>query len=162
MNKEKASIEIMELFMRVVNKYNALEKIPVRHSLKHDLFHSERHMLDKIADNPDMNITDLAQDTGVTKGAISQIVKKLETKGLVRRYKRGTNDKEVFIELTRAGMDICKKRRKLNKENIMPLCDELKRHTNDEVNFLVSMFHWFDEFMDQSAMKMKSTAHIKS
>jgi DNA-binding MarR family transcriptional regulator len=159
MDIEAASNEIMELFLRVVNKYNALEKIPVRHPSGYGLYQSERHMLDRIGDNPDMNITDLARASGVTKGAISQIVKKLETKEIIRRYKKAANDKEVFIQLTEAGRVVYEKRKRTNKEAIGPLCEELKRHSDDKVVFLVSMFHWLDEFMDQTGEKMKSHGH---
>lgn len=156
MDSEAASNEIMELFLRVVNKYIALEKIPVRHSSGRGLYHSERHMLDRVGDNPDMNITDLARASGVTKGAISQIVKKLETKGIIRRYKKASNDKEVFIELTEAGKDAYEERSMTNIEKIRPLRDELMRHSDEKVVFLVSIFHWLDEFMDETREKMTS------
>jgi len=156
MDIQAASKEIMELFLRVVNKYNALEKIPLWRSSGCGLYHSERHMLDRIGDNPDMNITDLAQASGVTKGAISQIIKKLEAKGIVLRYKKTGNDKEVFIELTESGREIYEERRRVNKETIKPLIEELKQHSDEKVAFLVSMFHWLDEFMDQAGEGMKS------
>jgi len=159
MDIEAACNEIMELLLRVVNKYNALEKIPVRRSSGYGLYHSERHMLDRIGDNPDMNITDLARASRVTKGAISQIVKKLETKEIIRRYKKAANDKEVFIQLTEAGRVVYEKRRRTNKEAIEPLCEELKRHSDDKIVFLVYMFHWLDEFMDQTGQRMKSHGH---
>jgi DNA-binding MarR family transcriptional regulator len=160
METEAASKEIMELFLRVVNKYNALEKIPVRRYSDHGLYHSERHMLDRVADNPDRNITDLARDFGVTKGAITQIAKKLEAKGMIRRYKRAANDKEVFIELTEAGREFCEERSRTNKETMGPLIEELKRHSEETVLFLVSMFHWLDEFMDQVGERMKSDGRL--
>ncbi|MGA2936652.1 MAG: MarR family transcriptional regulator [Syntrophobacteraceae bacterium] len=156
MDREKASNEIMDLFIRVVNKYNGLEKIPVKHSPGIGLYHSERHMLDRVGAHPHMNITELARASGVTKGAISQIVKKLETKGVIRRYKRAANDKEVFIELTETGKKTCEERRRTNKETIVPLRDELDLYSDEHVAFLVHMFHWLDEFMDQTAKMMKS------
>jgi DNA-binding MarR family transcriptional regulator len=156
MDREKASFEIMDLFIRVVNKYNGLERVPLKHSPGPGLYHSERHMLDRIGDNPHMNITELARASGVTKGAISQIVKKLETKGVVRRYKKAANDKEVFIELTETGKKTCEERRRTNKETIGPLREELELHSDEHVAFLVHMFHWLDEFMNQTAKMMKS------
>ncbi len=156
MDKDKACNEIMDLFIRVVNKYNGLEKVPVKHSPGLGLYHSERHMLDTVGVNPDMNMTELARASGVTKGAISQIVKKLETKGVIRRYKKASNDKEVFIELTETGKKICEERRRTNKETIRPLREELESHADEHVAFLVHMFRWLDEFMDQAAKIMKS------
>jgi DNA-binding MarR family transcriptional regulator len=159
MDRKMASREIIERFIRVVNKYNSLEKIPVQYGKNHNLYHSERHMLDKIGDNPDMNVTDLALTVGVTKGAISQMVRKLEDKGVVRRYKRNTNDKEVFIELTKAGRDIYQKHKEVNEETMRPLHEELKKYPDEKVEFLVTMFKWFDGFLDMSREKMKE--HLK-
>ena len=145
----------MELFIGVVRKYNALEKIPVKVSSRHDLFHSERHMLDKIGDHPAMNVSDFAKALGVTKGAVSQVVKKLEGKGVVRRYKSGTNEKEVFLELTQTGREIYLEHKKTNERTIEPLLDELKKYPDDKIRFLIAMFRWIDEFLDQSKKRMK-------
>jgi DNA-binding MarR family transcriptional regulator len=156
MDRKKASTEIMDLFIRAVNKYNGLEKVPVRHSPGLGLYHSERHMLDRIGDNPHMNMTELARASGVTKGAVSQIIKKLETKGVISRYKKAANDKEVFIELTETGKKTCEKRRRTNKETIRPLREELDLHSDEQVAFLVYMFHWLNELLDQTGKMMKS------
>lgn len=155
MDRKNATKEIVELFIRITNKYNSLEKIPVTYGKNHNLYHSERHMLDKIGDNPEMNITEFAHAVGVTKGAISQTAKKLEAKGVVRRYKKGSNDKEVFIELTKAGRDIYKKHKEINEETIRPLYEELKKYPTEKVDFLVTFFKWLDEFLDISRKKMK-------
>jgi len=161
MDVEAAGKEIMEFFLRIVNKYNALERIPAQCTPDYGLYHSERHMLDRVGDNPDMNITELARASGVTKGAISQIVKKLEAKGIIRKHKKAANDKEVFIHLTEAGREVYEERRRTNEEAIRPLIEELKRHPDEKVVFLVSMFDWFDKFMDQAEERMKSDEHTK-
>jgi DNA-binding MarR family transcriptional regulator len=156
MNRELASKEIMMIFLRIVSKYNSLEKIPVKHDALHAIFHSERHMLDRIGDTTDLNITELARSVGVTKGAISQVIKKLENKGLVRKFKKGSSDKEVFVELTDDGKRIHDERTKLNAETLIPLDEELSRYSDNEIALLISFFKWLDNFMDNSRKQMKS------
>jgi DNA-binding MarR family transcriptional regulator len=155
MDRRKAGREIAELFIRAVGKYNALEKIPVKLRSKHALYHSERHMIDRIGDHPGMNITDFAGALGVTKGAVSQVVKKLEAKGVARRYKSGENVKEVFLELTAAGSDIYLEHQKTNEETLAPLLRELEKYPDDKVRFLIAMFKWIDGFLDRSWKDMK-------
>jgi len=145
----------MELFIRMVSEYNALEKIPMKLCSQYDLYHSERHMLDKIGDNPGMNVTDFAKALGVTKGAVSQVVRKLESKGIVRRYKGRTNEKEVLLELTDAGQDIYLEHKRTNEDTIKPFVEELTKHPDDKVQFLMAMFKWIDRFLEQSVKKMK-------
>ena len=158
MDREKASEEIIELFMRLVNKYNSLMKIPLDFGAGSPLYHSEMHMIDQIGDHPEMNITELAELIGVTKGAISQTVKKLEKKGVVSRYKGPENEKEVFLKFTSIGKDIYKKHKEVDKEAIIPLCEELRKYSDDKVYFLVEMFKWMDAFLDDSKEKMQRHA----
>jgi DNA-binding MarR family transcriptional regulator len=158
-DKKKAAIEIADLFVRTANKYRSLERHPVRHGGRHALYHSERHMIDKIGDHPGMNITEFAETAGVTKGAVSQIVAKLERKGVVRRYKKTDNDKEVLIELTKAGKDAYLRHRAVNEETMAPLFQELKKHPDDKVEYLIEMFKWIDGFLDSSKKRME--AHAK-
>jgi DNA-binding MarR family transcriptional regulator len=158
MDVTKASQDISELFIQAVHKYNALEKIPVRVGAKHDLYHSEKHFLDKIGDHPGVNVTEFARAVGITKGAVSQFVKKLENKGLVRKYKSSGNDKEVFLELTRAGRDIYLQHKKKNEETIEPLTEELKKYPDDKIDFLVAMFKWIVDYLEQSRRQMKERA----
>jgi DNA-binding MarR family transcriptional regulator len=155
MDRKKASKDIAELFIRMVNKYNALEKIPARHGTHHNLYHSERHMLDKIGDNTGINVTGFAAAAGVTKGAISQLVTRLEKKGVVRRYKKSTNDKEVFLELTKTGQEVYQQHKEINEKTIIPLFDELSTHSDEKVEFLLHMFKWFDDYLDLSRKKME-------
>jgi DNA-binding MarR family transcriptional regulator len=155
MNRKNASKEITDLFIKMVHKYNSLEKIPARHGTRHSLYHSERHMLDKIGDNTGMNVTEFAAAAGVTKGAISQLVTKLEKKGIVRRYKKSTNDKEVFLELTKSGQKVYQKHQKINEQTILPLNEELSKHSDEKVEFLLTMFKWFNDYLDLSKKKME-------
>jgi DNA-binding MarR family transcriptional regulator len=155
MDRTKAGKEIAELFIRAVQKYNALEKIPVKVGTKHDLYHSEKHFLDVIGDNPGMNMTEFAGSIGVTKGAVSQFVVKLEAKGLVQRYKSGDNGKEVFLELTRAGRELYIQHKKKNEETIKPLIKELDKYSDDKVEFFITMLGWIGDFLEQSKEQMR-------
>jgi DNA-binding MarR family transcriptional regulator len=67
------------------------------------MYRREIHTIQAIGKNPDMNITTLAEYMGVTKGAVSQTIKKLGNKGLVRKTHAPGNAKEVVLELTDLG-----------------------------------------------------------
>jgi DNA-binding MarR family transcriptional regulator len=159
MDRKASCREIMDLFVRAANKYKALEKIPVQYGTKQNLYHSERHVLDNIGDNPGMNVTEFAGSMGVTKGAISQVLKKLEAKGVARRYKKSTNEKEVFVELTKNGKEIYKEHKKINEQTIIPLYQELQKYPDEKVAFLIDMFKWIDGFLDESKEKMRGHTH---
>lgn len=156
MRREKVYEEIVGLFIRLSNKYNALERIPVDYGAGKDIYHSERHLLDQIGEHPEKNVTELARFVGVTKGAISQTVKKLENKNLVQRYKGEENDKEVLLKLTETGNEVFETHKAMNLEAIMPFYKHLAKYPDDKVNFLKEIFIWMDSFLDESKTKMES------
>ncbi len=156
MNKKKASRELIDSFLRLVNKYNALGRHPITFGTPYKFFHSERHMLDIVGDDPGLNITEFAKTTGVTKGAISQVVSKLEKKGALRRFKSEENEKEIRLELTQLGEKIYAHHQSANQETINLLWRELKKHPADKIEFLMVMFSWFEQYLDQSKEKMQA------
>jgi DNA-binding MarR family transcriptional regulator len=103
-----------------------------------------------------MNVTELADLAGVTKGAISQVVSKLEKKGAVRRYKSEGNEKEVLVELTDKGREIYERHQKVNEETISHLLAEMTKHQEDKVEFLVYMFKWFEDYLDEGRKRMEA------
>ena len=155
MDRNKASRKLMESFLRMVNKYNAMEKFPLSFRTNHKFYHSERHMLDMFGGNQSMNITEFARMNGITKGAVSQIVGKLERKGALRRYKGEGNEKEVFIELTDKGKEIYAHHQRVNDETVKHLEQGLKNYPDDKVEFLLTTFKWFEEYLDEGRKQME-------
>ena len=49
------------------------------------LYHSEIHTIMAIGDHEGVYLSELARMTGVTRGAISQMISRLDEKGLVRK-----------------------------------------------------------------------------
>jgi DNA-binding MarR family transcriptional regulator len=154
MDKTKASKLIMDLFIKAVHQYNALEKLPHKTGAAYSLYHSERHLIDRIGDLPDLNVTEFARTVGMTKGAVSQFVRKLETKGLVRRYKKGSNDKEVFLELTREGREVYLQHQKRNEDTTKPLLNEMRRHPDEHIEYFIAMLNWINDYLGESRKQM--------
>lgn len=68
------------------------------------MYRREIHTIQAIGKNPGINITALAEYMGITKGAVSQTIAKLNKKGLVRKTYAPGNAKEVILELTDLGL----------------------------------------------------------
>lgn len=103
MAKEDFS-KLMGIWTRIINKINESESKNRDYGTGDHLSPSEIHLLQAIGTNPEKKVTDLAEHMGVTKGAISQMVKILVTKGLVIKYRTGGNEKEVLLKLTAPGI----------------------------------------------------------
>lgn len=67
---------------------------------------TEVHTLSYIVDNPGISVTQLANDYGKTKGAISQMLKKLTEKGLVRKEVSPQSDRIYLLFPTEKGLQL--------------------------------------------------------
>lgn len=67
------------------------------------LYQAEAHLIDLIALNPDVTVTDLAGMVRKTPSACSQIVRKLRAKGWVEQVRNAANNRQMMLRLTPAG-----------------------------------------------------------
>jgi len=95
--------KLMAIWVRIINKVSEAESQKRDYGTGSLLSPSEIHMLQSIGTYQGIKITDLAEHMSVTKGAVSQMVKKLEIKGLVVKYSGTGNEKEVLLKLTASG-----------------------------------------------------------
>jgi len=103
MTKQETFKNIGETFNRIINKFSSIEKKPRDFGIGDLLYPSEIHNIEIIGRNPGINVTNLAKKLGVTKGAVSQIVNKLERKKLVAKFRGSNNEKEVMLKLQKKG-----------------------------------------------------------
>jgi len=95
---------ILDLLDQVVTKLGSI------HAPRHDfrtgipLYRSEIHTVQAVGHQPGINITQLAEHLGVTKGAVSQMINKLVKKGLVYKTRIGTDSREIVLNLTELGL----------------------------------------------------------
>lgn len=77
---------------------------------------SEIHSIEYIGENPDSNVTRLAEAFYQTRGGISKITKKLLHKGILESYQKPDNKKEIYFRLTPQGEAIYRIHAKLHAE----------------------------------------------
>ena len=93
----------MRKFDRVVTIMESMHAPSLSFGTGISMYRREIHTIQAIGKKPGINITALAEYMGVTKGAVSQTIKKLIRKGLVRKTYAPSNAKEVVLELTDLG-----------------------------------------------------------
>ena len=95
--------EIMDLIDQVTAKMVSMHSSPQDFGAPVPLYRAEIHTIRAIGENPGINVTKLADEMGITKGAVSQTIAKLVRKGLVRKTYAADDAKEVHLELTDLG-----------------------------------------------------------
>jgi len=103
MNESKAHI-ITEQFYRLVKLANELEKTPRRFGTQEPLTGAEIHLIELIGDNKErLSVTDLSRLLNITKGAVSQTLKKLDHKELTLKEEDPENLSRLIVKLTFKG-----------------------------------------------------------
>ena len=155
MNKTDKISAFTETFLRIINKFKALEKIPIDHGTGDLLYASEINTLELIGKFPCINLTQIAQKRGVTKGAVSQIVAKLVTKQLVSRNQAPDNDKTVLLKLTDAGKVAFENHEKFHEKYDSPMIEKLNRMSNEQLGLVTDTFAMLENTIDSYLKDLK-------
>lgn len=116
MDKELQSI--IDIFNKILHIYSIIDKKPKEFGTGDLLYVSEIHAIHVIGINPEINMTQLAEMSGVTKGAISQTIKRLVAKRYIAKYKT-RNNKEVNLRLSDKGYIIFQGYNSFNMEMLL-------------------------------------------
>ena len=102
--RQQGILALHEKFNRIVALAWQIERIPRAYGTDELLSSSEIHLIEVVGDQQEMlSVTDLSKQLGVTKGAVSQNLKKLENKGLTTKQEDPENSSRTIIKLTYKG-----------------------------------------------------------
>ncbi|EJF38243.1 MarR family protein [Clostridium sp. MSTE9] len=102
------------------------------------IFHSEIHVIMAIAEHPGIHVGGLADILGVTKGAVSEILKKLERKALVIKEIDDLNLSRYSLNLTEKGKKAHNNHMHYHAVLNSMVEDELKNASEQELAFLIN------------------------
>lgn len=68
-----------------------------------DIYRSEIHIIQLIGEHSELYISQISSMIGITKGTVSQIIKRLEKKGLVCKNTDFSNNTRQLVKLTEKG-----------------------------------------------------------
>ena len=90
-------------FSRVAKLWQQLELKRRKFGTEEDLSGSEIHLIEAVGQYEGLSVTDLAKRLGITKGAVSQTLKRLETKELVVKEIDPANTSRTTVSLSTKG-----------------------------------------------------------
>ncbi|MBK5101918.1 MAG: MarR family transcriptional regulator [Desulfobacteraceae bacterium] len=142
------NISLAEQILRISNKLIFLEK---KSLLKHGdlkLYPSEIHLINVIAEGHDINASKMATKLGVTKGAVSQTLARLEKKGVLNKTKDSQNKNELTVYFTPLGKNVLEEHRKLratfHEQYVKYFSDIPEKEKVIIMSFLKKMEEFFD------------------
>jgi DNA-binding MarR family transcriptional regulator len=104
MKKISASpFSLIAKFSRVSKLWQQLDSKPRKFGTETDLSGSEIHLIEVVGQNEGLSVTDLARRLGITKGAVSQTLKRLEAKEIIVKEVDPRNISRITVSLSTKG-----------------------------------------------------------
>jgi DNA-binding MarR family transcriptional regulator len=149
--KHHVITDIAQYVTKIKNKLNKLEKKSIDFGTGEKLYASELHTIEAIGEKHGNTVTELCNLFGTTKGAVSQIISKLEKKELISKERNRNYAKEINISLTEKGWIIFKSHKKLHKKMDVKFLSFMKTIPEDQLKtflfILKNMEKYVNEFM---------------
>ncbi|MDH3890483.1 MAG: MarR family transcriptional regulator [candidate division Zixibacteria bacterium] len=140
---------VIEELHKVINKILFLKKKSLFQYRGVRFFPSEIHLMLVIRDKTATNATRIAEQLGVTKGAVSQTLSRLEKKGVLLKSKDPYNKNELTLTFTPAGTKALEHYRRSTADLLRQHERIIKSFTLKEraiiQRFLVRLGNTFDE-----------------
>jgi DNA-binding MarR family transcriptional regulator len=95
---------IVEQYMLLVERISNTTRAHKSFGTDVDIYRSEIHVIQLIGDRKEVFISEIARLIGITKGTVSQIVNRLEAKGLAVKSVDADNNTRQMVQLTAKGM----------------------------------------------------------
>ena len=151
---EKHSLHtIYDRFKRVMKLATQLEQTPRPFGTEELLTATEIHLVEIIGENGEsLGVTDLAGLLGVTKGAVSQTLKKLEKKNLTTKNPDPENGSRAIVGLTTKGKTAFYAHRHWHETMDGGFKEYFQNLNQDRIDFVVKFLAKFEVFL-QKALK---------
>ena len=142
-------LQLSQVLLRVFNKFARNEKQPRRFGIDDLLHPSEIHMIALIGDNPQTHSAELARISGVTRGAVSQSLAKLEKKGLVEKVADPQNDLKKVLVLTDQGRIAYRTHERYHEEMDADLYNYVQALSDAELKVIERFFRELENMADR-------------
>ncbi|MDX2512840.1 MAG: MarR family winged helix-turn-helix transcriptional regulator [Desulfobacterales bacterium] len=139
---------IHDRFRQVMKLAVQMEQTPRPFGTDELLTSSEIHLVEIIGENGEsQSVTDLAGLLAVTKGAVSQTLKKLEKKGMTTKHPDPVNSSRAIVELTTKGKTAFYAHRHWHETMDGGFKEYFENLNQDRIDFLVEFLAKFEVFL---------------
>jgi DNA-binding MarR family transcriptional regulator len=154
LTKDEQLQGLIERFYCVVNRTNQLRSIPITLEGCKPLNTASIHFIETIGNHERINMTEVSEKLGITKGAVSQMAAKLVTKGLVAKIKFPHSDKDVYLTLTDDGRQVFEAHSKLHSEMYMELSQLLSEFSGHDLERIALFLDKVGRYMNEYALSV--------
>ena len=140
---------MVEKFMGLVRRTAELENRPWHFGTAEILYRSEIFLLELIGDQEGIGVTEAANLLGITKGAVSQTLKKLDAKGLMEKRSDPINSLKACLYLTNKGKSAFYAHKHWHETMDGGFKNYFSRLSQENISFLEDFLNQLDAFLDK-------------
>jgi DNA-binding MarR family transcriptional regulator len=148
-NKNKLISDLAICFTKVHNKLNKLEKRSAKFGTNEKLFASEIHAIQAIGKKKGNTVTELCSLFGITKGAVSQIITKLEKKKYILKKRNKNYSKEINIFLTEKGWKVFNVHEEMHNKMDIELFGFMKTISEVQIKDFINIISNIEKYIDK-------------
>lgn len=128
----------IERFTMMTEKISSAGRNPQKYGTDVDIYKSEIHIIQLIGYYDNLHVSEIARKFGVTKGAISQALKKLESKELIKKHLDQTNNTRILVRLTAKGKQAYFNHEEYHKKSDEDFYAYINRLTDHELEIILT------------------------
>ena len=141
--------ELAWLMERTIHKYIQYEKKPQTYCSDIILTQPEIHTVAVIGDHEGISVTELARVRGITKGAASQMIYRLEDKDLVIKRVSPESDSKLNLYLTNKGKKAREEHRKMHETMGTKFAALMDGIPEDLQKYMIDFLQDFEKELDK-------------
>jgi DNA-binding MarR family transcriptional regulator len=144
---------LIDQFLKILNLYSVISRKPKDYGTGDLLYFTEVHTISTVGKNKAVNMTQLADIMGVTRGAISQTIRKLVTKNLIIKS-NARNMKEINLRLSGKGMIVYRGMQSFQQEIFAFAGTLYEKARPEDVTLVRNLFLAISENMQQRVKQL--------
>lgn len=145
---------LLAQFLSFYNKQDVLDKLESRYLIQ-GYGHSETNCVNMIGKLEQPNVTKIAKELHLTRGAVSKIVKKLIASEDVEPYQNPGNQKEIYYKLTAKGRLLYEehhRRHAMWEDRERRFFEKMEK---SELKVIIKFMSSFNKYLDEKIKELK-------
>lgn len=141
--------KILEFKRNLTFTYYKFLSTPHEYYPGEKMYMREVHVITEIGENGVDNVSELSERLKITKGAVSQYLKKLEKKGFVERVQEQTDKRQFSVKLTEKGRELNRIHTKYDNEQYEKAYPFFEEFTEEELEIICRFEAQFAKFGEE-------------
>lgn len=160
--RKQQLLEILKFRRETTYKYHKYLSTPREYYPGESMYMREVHVIMEIGEHGIDNVGELSERLTITRGAVSQYLKKLEEKGFVSRIQDGKDKRQFSVKLTKKGRELYQNHMAYDRQQYAKACPLFSQFTEAELDLVFRFDEKFKELSNKMLLEENGKDLLKS